>query len=274
MKKLQFLMLNLVLIIFSHTARGEVLVLVHGWAADASTWQRSGVLPILQSAGWRDSGVVVSSPSGAQLFSSPYPVQSSKHVYRVELPSNGPLLLQASHLISQLAFIQGQHPEEAMTLAGHSSGGVVARLAVIKPEYVKIHSLITIASPNLGTPRALDGLAVVDSKPDFCPGPGIYFLKTVLGGNQYQYLKASRGSMTDLQPAAPGSLLDWLNRQPHPPIRYHAVIRGQGDDLVPAASQDLNQVSAIQGKAHRYLTPSGHALSAADGQLLLDILSN
>lgn len=263
----------LVLSLPCNTVRADMLVLVHGWAANADTWVHSGVLPVLESQGWRNAGVVFSTQAGVQYFPAGYPAQSGNRVYRVQLPDAAPLLLQASHLTSQLAFIQRQHPDEAMIVAGHSAGGVVARLVAIRPDYVRIKSLITIAAPNLGTPRALDGLDIVESKPFFCPGPGMDFLKTMLGGSSYQYLKDSRGMMSDLAPAAPGSLLSWLNRQPHPDIEYHAVIRGGVDDLVPAISQDLNQVPAVRGRAHRYLTPAAHGLNPADGKLLADILA-
>ena len=148
---------------------------------------------------------------------------------------------------------------------------------LVRPEAPRIDALITIAAPNLGTSRAAQGLEIVDSKPFFCPGPGIDFLKSMLGGEQYRYLKYSRGAMVDLMPVGPGSLINWLNRQPHPDIAYHAVIRQApsypGDEMVPAFSQDLNQVPALRGRAQVYVTPTGHALNPADGKLLANILA-
>jgi len=273
MNKVSLRLFVLVLCLSYNAVRADVLVLVHGWAANADTWVHSGVLPVLESQGWRNAGVVYSTPAGVQHFPVRYTNQSRNRVYRAQLPDTAPLLLQASHLTSQLAFIQQIHPNEAMIVAGHSAGGVVARLVAIRPDYVRIKSLITIASPNLGTPRALDGMDVVDSKPFFCPGPGMDLLKTMMGGNSYQYLKDSRGIMSDLAPIAPGSLLNWLNQQPHPDIEYHTVIRSGVDNLVPAISQDLNQVPAVRGRAHRYLTPAAHDLNPADGILLVEILA-
>ena len=256
------------------TLRADVLVLVHGWASTADTWIRSGVVPVLVSHGWQDAGVVTSSALGVQYFQVAHPYRSKHHLFRVELPEAAPLLLQASHLTSQLAFIQRMHPDEDMIIAGHSAGGVVARLVAIRPDFVKIKSLITIASPHLGTPRALDGLDIVDSKPFFCPGPGIDFLKTMLGGSDYRYLKDSRSAMIDLVPVAAGTLLDWINRQAHPKIQYHAVIRTGYDDMVPTASQDLNRVPTLRGRVHVYPTPASHELNPADGKLVADIISN
>ena len=40
-------------------ARADVLVLVHGWSANADTWLRSGVLANLAARGWVDAGVVI-----------------------------------------------------------------------------------------------------------------------------------------------------------------------------------------------------------------------
>lgn len=138
---------------------------------------------------------------------------------------------------------------------------------------MRIKSLITIASPQLETPRVFEGLDVVDSQPFFCPGPGIDFLKTVFGGNQYQYLKDSRGAMLDLAPVGRGGLLDWLNQQPHPGIEYHSVVRKGGDNVVPEWSQDLNQIPALRGRAKVHLTQAAHGLNQLDGELLIKILS-
>ena len=272
MNRFRLSLLILVLSLPYTTTRADILVLVHGWAANADTWLQSGVLPVLQRQGWQDAGVVSSTPEGARFFPVGNPAEARNRVYRVQLPAEAPLLLQASHLTSQLAFIQRHFPNEALIVAGHSAGGVVARLVTIRPDYVRINALITIASPNLGTPRALDGIDIVESKPVFCPGPGIDFLKTVLGGSDYQYLKDSRGAMADLTPAVPGSMLAWLNQQPHPDIQYHAVIRND-DKMVPAISQDLNQIPALRGRARVYLTPAAHELNPLDGKLLADILA-
>lgn len=260
--------------LLTSVARADTLVLVHGWAANADTWVHSGIAPILFKHGWHDAGVVTTTPAGVRYFPVFKSVETKNRFYRVQLPATAPLLLQASHLTSQLAFIQNRHPKEDLIIAGHSAGGVVARLVVVRPEYVRIKSLITIASPQLGTPRVFEGLDVVDSKPFFCPGPGVDFLKTVFGGSEYQYLKDSRGAMLDLAPAGGGTLLDWLNQQVHPDIQYHSVIRTKGDNVVPTVSQDLNQVPALRGRAKVYPTTIAHGLNPLDGELLVKILSD
>ena len=271
--RFRFVVLFFFCSLFTGVARADVMVLVHGWAADVDTWVHSGVASFLVRNGWHDAGVVTTTPGGVRHFPGYPSADSQNHFYRTQLPSTAPLLLQASHLTAELVFIQKRHPKDDMIVVGHSAGGVIARLVVIRPEYVRINSLVTIASPHMGTPLAFEGLNVVESKPFFCPGPGTDFLKAVFGGRQYQYLKDSRGAMLDLTPAGGGNLIDWLNQQPHPDIQYHSIIRAGGDGVVPTVSQDLNQVPALRGRAKVYPARSIHGLNPKDGELLLDILA-
>lgn len=270
-----FRLLAAIVLLSGSMARADVLVLVHGWSANADTWLHSGVLQALERNGWSNAGVVITLPNGVNYLPAPGQATANK-VYRAQLPAEAPLMLQAAHLSTQLRFIQQRHPQENITLAGHSAGGVVARLVLIQPDAPRVNALVTIASPNLGTSRAIQGLDVAHGKPFFCPGPGIDILKSVVGGDDYDYLQYSTPVLVDLVPSAPGSLIGWLNQQPHPGINYHAVIRRgpgyDGDELVPAFSQDLNQVGPIQGRAKLYLTPASHTLNPADGQLLAQIL--
>ncbi|MCG6887035.1 MAG: alpha/beta fold hydrolase [Proteobacteria bacterium] len=253
--------------------RAEVLVLVHGWAANADSWVQSGALPTLESRGWHPAGVVSAGPQG--IIYLPAPGQTAgRKVYRVNLPAEAPLQLQAAYLFAELEFLRRRHPADKFYLVGHSAGGVVARLVVVQSNAsLDINRLVTIAAPNLGTGRAIQGLDIADSKPFFCPGPGVDFLKSMVGGDDYEYLKVSRGALVDLSPAAiPGSLIGWLNRQPHPDISYTAIVR-EYDDIVPPVSQDLNQVPALRGQAQIYVVNAAHTLNPADGALLADILA-
>lgn len=258
------------------SARAEVLVLVHGWSADAGTWVYSGVVSALESQGWVNAGVVMSAPGGAVYLPTPAPA-SSRSVYLSQVTAEAPLQLQAAQLLDELRLIRQRHPDEVLTLVGHSAGGLVARLALVSPGAPRVDRMITIATPNLGTVRALQGLDVVDSKPFFCPGPGVDFIKTIVGGDDYRYLEDSYPALVDMQPAAPGNLIDWLNHQPHPAIDYHAVIRTSpgfaGDELVPAYSQDLNQVASLHGHVTLHITAAGHALNPNDGLLVAAIVN-
>jgi len=257
-------------------AVADVLVLVHGYASSAHTWERSGVNDELQARGWPRAGVVT---SGFDPGMVPVAGQASSFnkSYSANLPAQAPLLVQADYLRAVLQLVRQRHPDEKLILAGHSAGGVVARLVVLGNNPYKVDELITIATPNLGTARAGQGLDVVDSKPFFCPGPGINMLKRVIGGGDYQYLRDSRAVLIDLLPAESGNVLAWLNQQPHPDISYYSVIRqspfADGDEIVPAYSQDMNNVPALRGRAKVLFTRAGHALNPQDGTLLAGILA-
>ena len=47
-----------------------------------------------------------------------------------------------------------------------------------------------------------------------------------------------------------------------------------GDLVVPAWSQDMNQVAALSSRSSKILTQGGHGLTKQDGELLLMILRN
>jgi hypothetical protein len=134
-----------------------------------------------------------------------------------------------------------------------------------------VSRLITIASPHVGTARALEALdATHDSGP-------IGWLKDFFGGGLYHTVKASAPLLADLAPPVPGSPLYWLNAQPHPDIEYVSVIRTTpegfaGDIVVPGFSQDMNQVPALRGRSRVVAAPSGHELLPGDGLLLAQLL--
>ncbi|RTZ73422.1 MAG: hypothetical protein DSZ00_06475 [Gammaproteobacteria bacterium] len=136
--------------------------------------------------------------------------------------------------------------------------------------------LITIAAPHLGTDKAIRALDAVDDDGMF----GFikeWFVKREIGNGLYRTLKVSRGILFNLVPPAPGTLLYWLNIQPHPDIEYISIVRSAGyviagDLVVPPFSQDMNQVPALRGKSKVYITYQGHELTPADGVLLARIL--
>ena len=98
------------------------------------------------------------------------------------------------------------------------------------------------------------------------------------GDALYATAMTSRGLLFDLTPPRPGNLLFWLNQQPHPDIRYTAIMRigtfqMPGDQLVPPPSQDLNLVPALAGRVKTYSMAQGHLLSPADGDLIGNLLA-
>jgi pimeloyl-ACP methyl ester carboxylesterase len=273
MKK--FSLLLGLLLLWMQPVRADVLVLVHGYMADARTWDASGINQVLASHGWQPAGVLSAGPNGVFRPAS-FSVTANKS-YSVNLPAAAPLPAQAAALNHQLNAVRQWHPEERLILVGHSAGGVVARMLLLGDNPYSVDTLVTIAAPNLGTVRAAQGLDVVDFNPFFCPGPGIEFLKSVFGGDEYDYLEHSRGALIDLLPAESGNILAWLNQQPHPDIHYYAVVRGSphaaGDRIVPAYSQDMNNVPALRGRVKVLYTPAGHGLNPQDGLLLAGVLT-
>lgn len=258
-----------------HKANAEVAVLVHGYLSDAGTWERSSVNALLRQAGWQYAGNLGFSPTG--LLEQPVAGErGDKLFYTVNLPSLAPAPAQASWLKAAVDHTTRKNPDEKITLVGHSAGGVVARLMLVQYGQGKVDRLITIAAPHLGTDKAIRALDAVDDSGMF----GMvkeWFVRDEIGDGMYHTLKASRGILFNLVPPAPGTLLFWLNAQPHPDIDYISVIRSggyviAGDLVVPPFSQDMNMVPALRGKSKRWLSYQGHELTPMDGKLLAEIL--
>lgn len=258
--------------LFSTSARADVLVLVHGYLGDPGSWEGSGVVSVLAQNGWHRAGILHTDPGGGvYLLPAADGARQKQKVYIVSLPFHAPLIIQAQHLHRMLDRLKQLHPKEPFILAGHSVGGVVARLVLVKGGVPNPKALITIASPHLGTPRADQALDLTDS-----PWP-IEVFKEFFGGSTYDMLKSSRTLYMDISGPWPGSLLYYLNLTPHPDIAYISVLRSLpfmiwGDQVVPTPSQDMNNVPALRGKSTVYTTGTGHGLVAEDGFLLTEIL--
>ena len=255
---------------------GRILVLVHGYLADAASWQQSGALPVLQQAGWTLAGTWRSTRSGVRL-EPVRPPAGEFAVYIVDLPSTAPLMEQARLLGGMLAAIAQRYPTDTVDLIGHSAGGVVARLALVNYGAGTVTRLITVAAPHLGTERASQALDATDDSGLF-GGIKRWFVKRKVGDDLYRTVQSSRGVLADLSPPVPGNLLYWLNGRQHPAIVYVAVVRGAAyglpsDQVVPAYSQDLRRVPALNGRATVRVVAGGHELSRQDGLLLSELVS-
>ncbi|MBT3092068.1 MAG: alpha/beta fold hydrolase [Candidatus Thiodiazotropha endolucinida] len=260
------LILSLLISLTSLSLQADVAVLVHGYLGSAYSWQHSGVNAALTSHGWQPAGIIT--PRGLL----PAPVGSAENkFYTVELPSMGPVGLQADMLRNMLGLVTQQHPEEPIILVGHSAGGVIARMALVQGGVDTPKALITIASPHLGTVRAVEALDETDD-----PFP-ISVIKEFFTGEIYDVVRDSWAVLLDLVPERPGNLLFWLNRQPHPSIRYVSIVRtgpvGLGDELVPAFSQDMNNIQALNGRSETRLFSVSHALQPLDGRVLVELLA-
>lgn len=244
-------------------------MLVHGYLGSSLSWEAGGVVPLLERHGWRRAGLLRIGPAGIERRPGPG-AEAANKVYSVDLPSTAPLMVQADLLAALLRDLKTRHPDEPLYLAGHSAGGVVARLLLVRHPRIGAASLITIAAPHTGTLRAVEALDETDGS-----GPVGWF-RDLFGGNLYQTVKHSRGVLIDLTPPHPGSLLHWLNLQPHPDIAYHSIVRpgptGMGDELVPAFSQDMNSVPALRGRSRVVVSDAAHGLAPGDAVLLLGLI--
>jgi len=271
MKKAILIVAVLVAGLFLSAARADVLVLVHGYLGGAWSWDTSGVTAVLEQHGWRRAGVFVAEPPGTRLIPAAGEAGKRKF-YSVDLPSEAPIEVQAVYLRQVLDTINRRYPHEPVHLAAHSAGGVAARLALVRGDVGNIRTLITIASPHLGTGRAAQALDVTD-----VPFP-LSLIPDFFGGSTWDTARRSRALYVDLVPQRPGSLLFWLNSVPHPDIAYYSVVRGTpaavtGDYVVPGFSQDMNNVPALRGRSALVrVNSSYHGLSALDGSVIAGIL--
>ncbi len=268
--------INILVLLFisitSISAKADVLVLVHGYLASADSWEVTGINSMLDANGWKRGGLISSAPATvAPVLVGPGKDAANK-VYAVDLPAEAPIIVQTDQFLAMLATIQALHPEESLVIVGHSAGGIVARLALVRGNIRNVKALITIASPHLGTTLANRALKATDES-------GIFGgLKSFFGGSGYDTLRRSRGLLYDLASPYPGSLLYWLNAQHHPDIKYVSVVRLDpvgfaGDELVPGYSQDMNNIPSLHGSSSVIITPAGHTLVAEDGATLLQILN-
>lgn len=251
-------------------ASADIAVLVHGYHSSAMAWETSGVSSILQENGWPRGGLYTTAGPGVRYLPAAGE-QAANKTFVIDLPSEAPLNLQADLLQQALLDITRRYPDEPLSLIGHSAGGVVARVVVVRNIVPGVKRLVTIAAPNLGTERALQALNAVD-----VPWPFNY-IADFFGGGAYDTVRRSGHLLVDLLPATPGTYLGWLNLQPHPDIEYIAVGRGHelrlfGDWLVPGISQDLNNVPALAGRATLLTVPANHELMPLDGATLVGIL--
>lgn len=244
-------------------ARADALVLLHGYQSGAATWFGNGVTRGLEADGWRYAGELLNTAEGPMLYPAPTAPDGGRVYYVVNLPYEAPLAIQSRTLAPLLEALTRRHADEHIILVGHSNGGVVARLTMVLHPSLGIHGLITVASPHLGTDRA-DWALMAGATP-------LAMMTPFIGGGT---LNRSRRLYQDLAEEAPGSLIHWLNRQPHPPARYVSVVHDTnslfsfGDLVVPARSQDLRNVPALGAKARTTTVEAGHGLEEKDGRLL------
>jgi len=255
-------------------AHAEVVVLVHGYLGSDNSWVAPGIMEILSKRDRKLAGTYYHTPQGMQFFS--IGAVPKRPVYTLNLPSIAPIGLQADWLHVYLGDIRQRHPRQPIILVGHSAGGLVARTLLVRNQPADITHLITIATPHLGTTRANQALHATRSGGLLSPIRR-WAVRRHTGDAIYNTLKASRGVLFDMTPPRPGNFLFWLNRQPHPDIRYTSIIRTgtfrmPGDRIVPPVSQDMRLIPALKDKASSYTMAQGHLLTREDGHVLANLL--
>jgi triacylglycerol lipase len=268
MKKFIITILTLITI----NLNAKVVVLIHGWMGNFNSWENSKVIKKLKKADWTRGGILFNSKNKGVRIVNQNIRKSKKIFYTVNIPSRSSIYNQTeNHLKPILNKIVKFHSNEDIILIGHSAGGIVARTAIVTSNFPQITTLITIASPNLGTPLAIKALKKTNKSFPFSVATDLF------AGEKYRTVKAPKALLRDLVPPKKGNFLDFLNNKSHPDINYICILRGNskkgfGDCLVPGYSQNLNNVKAINGKAKIYNTLTSHSLSVADANSIVMIL--
>lgn len=257
----------LVILLFPAALWAQTAVLIHGLQGKGMDWRMAGVTPGLQQHGWVDGGNFLMTRQGAlntyQLRQRP-----AKVFYTLDLPPRAPVMLQAQMLDAYLQRIYAER-QEPLTLVGHSAGGLVARGWLTRFASVPVDTLVTVASPHVGT-LAADMACLANDTP-----MGMLASETGFG----KWMDDAEDLYRDLRREQPGHFLYWLNHQPHPAIRYASVVRDNEprpdrfDFFVPRYSQNMNNVYALHGRSEVWPVSGDHFMGITDGQVLASILA-
>lgn len=268
MKSRHWVILTISLLLFPASLWAKTAVLIHGFQSGGIDWRKQGVTPVLQQNGWVDGGNFIPTPQGA--YNPANPVGKPERIfYTLELPSRAPIMVQARLLDTYLSRIYALR-QEPLSLVGHSAGGLVARGWLVGFRSVPVESLVTLATPHVGTPTADMACLANDT-------PMAMFAGEMLGLGRWT--DDADDMYRDLRTEKPGRFLYWLNHQPHPAIRYASIVREQQmrpdkyDYVVPDYSQNMNNVYALRGQSEYWEVEGGHSLGVADGYALAMVLS-
>ena len=266
-RTLALVVLSLLFSAWSNLSQAKTIVLIHGFQSNGMEWRFNGVTPVLQQQGWADGGHYI--PRQNTVYNAAEPRKRPVNVfYTLMLPHSAPIELQSQWLDKYLQRIAALR-RESLILVGHSAGGVVARHWLVTRNSVPVTTLVTIASPHLGTPLA-DLSAVVAETP-------LGKMATDMGFGALT--QTPRALYEELRTEEPGRYLYWLNHQPHPPLRYVSIVRANeldrpdnSDFFVPPYSQDMNGVWALRGHVDVRPTQGAHLVNAKDGYVLATLL--
>ena len=262
-----FIVVCSLLVLAPQSVLADTLLLVPGYRGSVHSWRGTGITVGLHRFGWRDAGHLIRGPRG--VIGPRGSVPGDKRFYTLDIPTEAPLLVQSDFIAHYVALVQRRHKSERVILVGHSAGGVVSRLAMVRYPQLKVHGLLTIASPHLGSRMADFGRSVSNSP--------LSWFAPFMGANT---INRSRGLYHDLGREGPHNILGWLNRVRHPKAHYISVIRtknghpARGDSVSVGWRQDMNMVPALRGRAQTYTSRGTHSLRPADSLLIAQILSS
>ncbi|MFZ1344911.1 esterase/lipase family protein [Thiothrix eikelboomii] len=254
----------LIVSLLSASAKAATLVLIPGFQESGMAWRFQHVTSSLEASGWVDGGNLILTPQGV-VNHRPLAKRPKKVVYTLELPNQRSITQQAAVLDHYLRVLAAER-KEPLSLVGHSAGGLVGRYWLVTAQSVPVDTLITIATPHLGTPWA-DFSEVAINTP-------LAELAASLGLD----LASAQPLSKELREERPGNFLYWLNHQPHPAIRYVAIVRNSQrpdsmDLVVPPHSQAMTKVFALQGQTETVLSEGQHFINANDGYRIAAILA-
>jgi pimeloyl-ACP methyl ester carboxylesterase len=263
MKIQRLVIVALGLLLFPASLWAQTAILIHGFQSGGMDWRKQGVTPVLQQNGWVDGGNFIPTPLGPYNPANP-PGRPERVFYTLELPSRAPIMLQARILDTYLQRIYALR-QEPLTLVGYSAGGLVARGWLVSLHSVPVDTLVTIATPNVGTPTA-DMACLANGT------PMAMFAGEMMGLGKWT--NDADDMYRDLRTEKPGRFLYWLNHQPHPAIRYVSIVRDNQmrpdkyDYVVPEYSQNMNNVFALRGQSEYWKVDGSHFLGSPDGYAL------
>lgn len=248
------------------TAAAETVLLVPGYLGSVESWRGTAITQGLRDAGWADAGHLTLGPR--DVVGPQATVNGDKRFYTLDIPTEAPALLQADLIARYVRLAQRRHDNDTVTLVGHSAGGVVSRLAMVRHQDLGVRALITIASPHLGTATADLGSAISNSP--------LSWIAPFVGADT---INRSRVLYHELGREGPHNMLGWLNRSQHPNAIYVSIVRtrgypGEGDSVVVGWRQDMNMVPALRGHARTYYSLGDHYLRPDDSILIAKILAD
>jgi pimeloyl-ACP methyl ester carboxylesterase len=175
----------------------------------------------------------------------------------IQLPYRESLQFQSAYLNKMLKQI-----DDDIYLVGHSAGGVVARNVFVRSDNKNIKSLITIASPHLGSDLALYG-SILNDKIPF----GNLFSKIVLPDEASAHMPLR-------QLKEKSAFLADLNNLKHPNGCYVSIVKTGGyinNSFASTKSQNMNNIFGLIASGNvsaPLFSNTGHKLHPTDVALI------